>query len=354
MKIALITDTHFGVRQDSNVFYEYFEKFYKNCFFPELKERGIQTLIHLGDVFDRRKYCNFLTLHKAKEMFFDKLVEYDIESHFIVGNHDSFFKNTLEVNSLDLILAEYPFNIYSKQTEINIGGLDLLLVPWLIPSDSLKKTNAKVLLGHLEVNSFYMNNSFKCTEGSLDISDLKQFDRVLSGHFHGKSSNKNIDYIGNPFQLNWGDHDSERGFSIFDTETLDLEFIDNPYTIFNKISYNDESQSSEELLNMVQDSLKSSFVKVEISEQRNIHLFNEFVENLERVGVHQISINNKTIFEDVDLDIDMDNIKDTSSILNEFIDKSPNISYHDPEKLQHYVLSELFDVAMNKIESNLQ
>ena len=58
MKIALITDTHFGARNDSLLFLDFFRKFYENIFFPTLKERGIKEIIHLGDVVDRRKFIN--------------------------------------------------------------------------------------------------------------------------------------------------------------------------------------------------------------------------------------------------------------------------------------------------------
>ena len=95
MKIALITDTHFGARGDSIQFDEYFKKFYSEIFFPELQRRGIKTLIHLGDVFDRRKYINFNILKSCREYFFDQLAKHDIVCHMIAGNHDTYIKNKI-------------------------------------------------------------------------------------------------------------------------------------------------------------------------------------------------------------------------------------------------------------------
>ena len=105
MKIALITDQHFGARNDSQIFLDYYEEFYSNVFFPKLEEEGIQTLFMLGDTFDRRKYLNFYTLKRAKEMFFDPLAYMGIDVHILAGNHDTYFKNTNDVNSVDDVTA---------------------------------------------------------------------------------------------------------------------------------------------------------------------------------------------------------------------------------------------------------
>ena len=47
--------------------------------------------------------------------------------------------------------------------------------------------------------------------------------------------------LGNPYQMFWNDVDDKRGFHIFDTETNELEFIENPYTIFERIYYEDNN-----------------------------------------------------------------------------------------------------------------
>ena len=67
MKIAIITDTHFGGRRGSKVFHDFFQKFYDNIFFPELEKRGIKYCIHMGDAFDNRKNIDFWSLNWAKK-----------------------------------------------------------------------------------------------------------------------------------------------------------------------------------------------------------------------------------------------------------------------------------------------
>ena len=98
MKIALLNDTHFGVRNDSDAFRQHQVDFLENQFFPYLKEHKIKTLIHLGDVVDRRKFINHQTASTFRKVFFDKLWQEKIDTHIIIGNHDTYFKNTNEVN----------------------------------------------------------------------------------------------------------------------------------------------------------------------------------------------------------------------------------------------------------------
>ena len=100
-KVAIITDTHFGARNDSPAFSRYFKKFYEEIFFPSLEERGIRTVIHMGDVVDRRKFINWRTLYQMREVFFDACYGRYINLHIIIGNHDTFFKNTNVINSME-------------------------------------------------------------------------------------------------------------------------------------------------------------------------------------------------------------------------------------------------------------
>ena len=154
LKIALITDQHFGARNDSTRVHDYFQKFYNNIFFPTLEERGIDTVIDLGDTFDRRKYISFSSLKRAKDMFFDPLAEKNIKMHVLVGNHDAYYKNTLEINSVDLLMEEYDnITTYLRPEVIEIGNCEIMMVPWICDANEEEtfvmadKTSAQVLLG---------------------------------------------------------------------------------------------------------------------------------------------------------------------------------------------------------------
>ena len=245
MKIALITDQHFGARNDSKRVHDHFQKFYENVFFPEIKRRGIDTVIDLGDTFDRRKYISFTSLKRAREMFFQPLYDNGIRMHVIVGNHDSVYKNTLEVNSVDLLMEEYTnITTYTRPDVIEIDGTEIMLVPWICQDNEEEtfvmadKTSAQILLGHLELSGYQM---FK--GGFIDhgISDqwLKKFELVCSGHYHHKSTTGNVNYLGCPYEMTWSDYDDTKGFHILDTLTRTLEFVPNPHTLFHKVWYDD-------------------------------------------------------------------------------------------------------------------
>ena len=168
MKIAIITDQHFGARKNSKLFHDYFLKFYNNVFFPALEEEGITTVIDMGDTFDSRKGIDFSALNWAKDNYFDRLKDMGITVHTVVGNHTAYYKNTNDVNAVDLLLREYDnIKIYSETVPIEVGGLSILLVPWINSENKeksismIKKSSSPVCMGHLELISFFPHWYFK-------------------------------------------------------------------------------------------------------------------------------------------------------------------------------------------------
>jgi len=204
MKIAIITDQHFGARNDSIHFLDYYEKFYKNTFFPTLDNNGINTVLILGDTFDRRKYVNFYSLKRTKDMFFDELAKRNIQVHMLAGNHDTYFKNTNEVNSIDLLLKEYTnIKVIDKPTTIWLDNekYPICMMPWICPENHddsmfvLSDTDANICMGHFEIAGFAMHRGMPSHEG-LDRGLFKKFSTVFSGHYHHRSNQDNIRYLG--------------------------------------------------------------------------------------------------------------------------------------------------------------
>jgi len=295
MKIALITDTHFGARSDSIAFDQYFKKFYDTIFFPELKKRKINHVIHLGDVFDRRKYINYQTLKSCKEYFFNKLFEENITCYMMAGNHDTYYKNTNLVNSLDLLLHEYT-NIHVLDTPQTITqDVPIFVVPWICADnykhtmDEMEKSPADICLGHLELSGFSMFKGQENHDG-MDPSIFKKFKFVGSGHFHHKSSKSNVHYLGNPYHLFWGDYGDDRGFHILDTKTHDLEFIKNPYTLFHKISYDDKENSMFHYDGYDVSELAGAQVKLIVVNKTDFAQFDRLVERIYKVNPLELKI----------------------------------------------------------------
>ena len=241
MKIAIITDQHFGARKSSRVFHDFFNKFYTNVFFPTLKKRGIDTVLDLGDTYDNRRTLDLWAANWSKTEYFDKLRDMGITVHSLVGNHTAYFKDTNDVNTLTGIVGEYNnLHIYNKATEVEIGGLPILFIPWINQQNSeetykkIEDSKCPVAMGHLELNGFEAHRGYIMDHGD-STAPYRHFEKVFSGHFHRKSTRGNISYLGNPYQIYWNDYRDQRGFHIFDTETLELEFIKNPYEIYEKI-----------------------------------------------------------------------------------------------------------------------
>ena len=329
MKIALITDTHFGARNDSEVFNDYFFKFYDNTFFPYLEEHNIKHCIHLGDITDRRKFINFKTLQKFRHDFIWRLGRMGVDTHVIIGNHDTYFKNTNEVNSMETLFTGFDGQnepwIHAEPAHIIIDDVKFLFVPWICADNYdhtmkvISETDAEIVLGHLEVRGFTMYKGFTNFDHGLDRKIFDRFELVCSGHFHHKSTQGNITYLGNPYQMTWSDYGDKRGFHIFDTETRELEFIENPYSIFKKLEYNDRDKSYE---NFDASEYKDHFVKVVVINKINAKQFDKVIDMLYTVGVHELTIVedfsdfDATFVDDKNLQLD-----DTLSLLNTYVDE---------------------------------
>lgn len=330
MKVAIITDQHFGARNDSLHFLEYYEKFYADTFFPCLEENDIKTVLILGDTFDRRKYVNFYSLQRAKSMFFDILAKKDIEVYMLVGNHDTYYKNTNEVNSPELLLEDYSnINIISKPQTIHLDygntSSDVAMIPWICAEnypasmDELKHTSATVCMGHFEIEGFQMYKGSPSQEG-LEPKLFNKFDKVFSGHYHHKSSNGNIHYLGNPYELTWQDYNDPRGFHLFDLTTHELTFIKNPNTMFHRIVYDDKVDDIMTITNQDLSAYKNTYVKVVVINKTNPYLFDVFINNLYQVNPVDITIaEDFTELDDLE-EVDVDQAEDTTTILNKYVD----------------------------------
>ena len=297
MKVALINDTHWGSRNDSQIFLDYFIKFYEEIFFPTLFDRKIETIVHLGDVVDRRKFINYRTLQQMRQNFFDIVQSHEIKLHIIIGNHDTAYKNSNHLNSMDCLRVSNPTcTIYEEPAEIYLDELKVLMVPWICEDnykrtmDMISSTDAQILMGHLEVKGFEMNLGSKNYEG-LEPGVFKKFDMAMSGHFHHKSDNGNVYYLGNPYQITWNDYKDPRGFHIFDTETRELEFIQNPFEMFHKIYYDDEATDNFETINITDYSTyKNCYVKIIVLKKTNPYVFDTLIETLYKIDVADITI----------------------------------------------------------------
>ena len=320
MRVAIITDTHYGARKGSKYLHDYFEKFYDDVFFPTLEAEGIDTVIHMGDAFDSRKSIDYQSLEWAKRVVFDRLKKYDV--HMIVGNHDCYYKNTNNVNSPELLLQTYSnIKTYSEVTEIIVDKLKVLFIPWINAENynhtinAIKSSDSICAMGHLELNGFRAHRGHTMEDG-MDGDIFKKFDKVFSGHYHTRSDDGKIFYLGNPYEMFWNDVNDARGFTIFDTDTLVHTSIDNPYKLFYNIYYEDTNYR---LFNTTE--YKNKIIKVIVRKKSNPKDFEKFIDKLYSAGVQDLKIiENFEIKESEEFEIGED--ENTLSILNRYIDES--------------------------------
>ena len=321
MKICVISDTHWGAKKGSKHLHDHFELFYKNVFFPALEEHGIKTVIHMGDAFDSRKSIDYQSLEWANRVVFEPLRKYEV--HMLVGNHDCYYKNTNHVNSPELLLQDYSnIKTYSSPTNTKIGGIDITLIPWICSDNYdetlkvIQKSNAKIAMGHLELRGFYVNKHLVMDDHGMDSTIFSKFEKVFSGHYHTRSDNGKIFYLGNPYEMYWSDVNDTRGFHIFDTETLIHTPVNNPYKLFYNIYYDDTPYQTFDA-----SKYSNKIVKVIVRKKSKPKSFEKFIDNLYKIGVQDLKIVENFEIKEKD-DFVVEEEENTISVLNRYIDES--------------------------------
>tara|TARA_B100000941_G_scaffold172707_1_gene123148 strand:- start:185 stop:1219 length:1035 start_codon:yes stop_codon:yes gene_type:complete len=320
MKILLITDQHFGVRNDNVYFIEHYKKFYGNVVIPFIEKLDIKEIINLGDTFDKRRSINYMSLDESKSMWFDPITELGCHMTSLIGNHDIYYKNTLRINAPTELLGEYKnFDIVDKPTTLNYDGLDILMLPWICEENYDKtlrvitESEAPVCMGHLELNGFEAHPGHVMQTGT-DMYVFQKFKKVFSGHYHTKSNMDNCYYLGNPYQLYWSDYGARRGFHVFDTETLRTTFYRNPYNTFHKLYYNNKLVAPSE------EELEGTFVKLIVEDKGDYAKFDYNVRKLQDIGLADLKI-----VEDLSVNLEEGETtvetEDTLTLLDNYIDE---------------------------------
>ena len=335
MKIAIITDQHFGARKNSKLFHDYFLKFYDEVFFPTLEKEGITTIVDMGDTFDNRTGINFAALAWAKDNYYDRLQKMGVKVHTIVGNHTAYYKNTNTINAVDLLLREYDnVTVYSEATEVKIDNLNILFIPWINQDNEestfkiIQNSNSKCAMGHLELSGFRAHRGVIMENGHA--SELySKFEKVYSGHYHTRSDDGRIYYLGNPYEMFWNDVNDSRGFHIFDTETLEHNPVNNPYRIFYNVYYEDTDYQTFDTREF-----SNKIVKVIVREKSNIKKFEKFIDKLYESNVAELKIVENFVIEEAE-DFEAFESEDTLSILNRYIQEAEiNL---DKSRLQNFM-----------------
>ena len=325
MKIAVLNDTHCGIRNSSDIFLENAGEFYRNVFFPECEKRGVTQILHLGDYYDHRKYVNFKALNHNRKVFLNELRTRGMSMDIIPGNHDTFYKNTNDLNSLKELLGHFmnEINIVMEPTVMEYGSLRIGLLPWVCSANNQKSmdfiANCKAdwLGGHLELNGFELMRGVKSTHG-MDSNIFKRFELVMTGHFHTASRQDNIWYLGSQMEFFWSDAHDPKYFHIIDTETREVEKIRNPHTLFHKVVYNDVENDYTDFDTSV---LAKHFVKVVVVNKTDNAGFDALIDRIQDEDIYELKIaENFDEFVGSSVDDEGLRVDDTPKLMDDYID----------------------------------
>ena len=349
MKVAILNDTHCGVRNSSDIFLNYQERFYSEIFFPYLKEHNIKNILHLGDYYEHRKFVNFKALNQNRKVFLEPLRDNGITMDIIPGNHDVFYKNTNELCSLKELLGYFTtnVNIIMKPTVLDYDGLGVAVVPWINNAnykeytDFIANCKAPMLGAHLELLGFDMYKGMPNPHG-MTADLFKRFEMVMSGHFHTKSNKGNVHYLGSQMEFTWSDVDDPKFFHILDTETREITPVRNPITMFEKIVYNDEKID----YNSIDvEQYKHKFIKVLVVNKTDLYQFDKFIDRLQSVETYELKIaENFEEFVGSSVDDDKVSLEDTKDLLDTYVDAVETDLDKDNIKMK---LRELYTEAQN-------
>ena len=345
MKVAILGDCHFGARNDLTLFHSHFEKFY-DYMLSVLDEQGVDTIIQLGDLFDRRKYVNFNTLNQSRRYFFDRLKARNITLITLVGNHDIYWREKLDVNSADLLLRDYAnVTVCAHPTRYHLGsGTTIDIIPWICADNEqevkhfIANSKSDLCAGHFEIENFQMYRGVE-SHGGLPANMFAKYERVLSGHYHTRSERENITYVGTPYEMTWQDFNDPKGFHLFDLETRELQFFENPSKIFVRLDYDDTDPKTLDALD-----LADCFIKVVVTNKTDLYKFDQYIQKLYTKGCFEVKIvEDMSEFSDGEIGEEID-LEDTMDVLSNYIDSIETTA--DKERIKQF-MKKLYVEAIN-------
>lgn len=366
MRIAIVNDTHYGVRGNAEVFMHEAEVFFEHLI-ADCKARGIDRVLHLGDFFDNRKNINILVLQRAKEKILDRLAESGIHMDIIYGNHDVYYKNTNRYSSLDGVIDPY----YTQNGSVNIIRHpqclpppydDIAAVPWITEDNYeecmtfIESAPAPILVGHFEIEGFrYLPQSSTLSKGfSRDIFKNK-YDLILSGHYHTKSQRDNIIYLGTQMQFTWADADDPKCYHILEGESReDYSLTSVPYeqNLFIRCEYDDSKKIPLTNLDRIKNAQRPVFVRVRVQKKKDTKTFERVIENLSKLNVHSVEViedfNQYLNPDSSDADADdeaeekeeekiQELLEDTTKLIEQYVDEEIDEASINKDKLKDYI-----------------
>jgi DNA repair exonuclease SbcCD nuclease subunit len=238
--IAFLADTHLGAKHFHKGVFQTMMMFFEEQFFPWCIKNGVKNVIHCGDVVHNRNVIDLWINQQIKKRFFKWFEDNDINLHCLVGNHDTYYKTSIDYNYLAENTREFKrVKVYQKQEKIQIGSYQMLMVPWVINNKEFEfKEKADICCGHFDMVGFKMTGQMYSQDG-FEPTQFDDFKYVFSGHYHIRSHRKNIYYVGTQYPITWNDYGEDKGFYVLDQD-FEVRYYDNRVNAkFLKIYYDE-------------------------------------------------------------------------------------------------------------------
>jgi DNA repair exonuclease SbcCD nuclease subunit len=227
-KVVLISDIHLGTHQDSAIWHKSALN-YAKWLKEEMYKKDVHDIFILGDILNNRNEVSVTTLH-VLDQFFDILRDFSIV--IVVGNHDCYYNNRHDIHSIGTLSKWSNIQVIDKPTTVTLYDKVMTFCPWESKINDIPKSD--IVFGHFEIQSFKMRYSQVCEYGTKPKDLLDKAPLVISGHFHLLESRKydegNILYLGCPYELDWGDYGSKKGYFILDIPTSKYDFVENTFS----------------------------------------------------------------------------------------------------------------------------
>ena len=268
--IAVISDLHLGIHVNSTTWHGIALNWAK-WLRDELHKKQISDIVFCGDWHHNRNEISVNTLQVSADIL-EILSDFNIIA--IAGNHDLFYKHRTDVNSLSIFKNRENISIIDANTvTINQFGKTITFCPW--NTDITNITKSDIVFGHFEIESFSMNSYKVCEEGIKVKDILNKCPLLFSGHFHIRHSkqysNGTIQYVGNPFQMDFGDLDNSKGYYTLNIDTSEYEFFENTISPkYKKISLSDlvhAGNFTSEVINNIHNNIVKLKIDKNISQE---------------------------------------------------------------------------------------
>jgi len=256
MKILIFSDLHIHPHKKSNDRLDHCIEALDWVFKTAL-EKDIKNIVFLGDLFHDRQKIDVLTYQKTFEVFEKYLHSFEINVNLLLGNHDLWHYEKLDVSSVNPLKnlpgvriinkpcvvkiaedSEQFFFGFLPYTHSPIEDLKVVEKEW---EEKVHKKQKKVLGGHISVDGAVWNVKYN-TMSEVTIEHdgdmvkvgpdiFKKWDRVFLGHYHAEQKlDEKVEYVGSPLQLSFGEAFQSKHVVVFETDTGESEYVENTFS----------------------------------------------------------------------------------------------------------------------------